>query len=167
MDLCWRTGKPTEKEEDCLSAYVPIEFFDVSPNVSVLSRVICRSVLIPGWEELVIDVKGSDQDLSALVDTGADANFIDTIVVEENQVFRNLIAPCEPINMTLVDGSAGPVITNTIIASIEFDGDIYHDEELLVAPTTTTDIVLGQKFLKKNRCCIDCAEGTVKCSPDS
>ena len=60
MDLCWRTGKPTEKEEeDCLSAYMEIEMFDVSPDVSVLSRIVRRSVLIPGWEELVIDVKVS------------------------------------------------------------------------------------------------------------
>ena len=168
MDLCWRTGKPTEKEEEeCLSAYVPIEFFDVSPDVSVLSRLVCRSVLILGWEELVIDVKVSDQDLSALVDTGANANFIDTTVVKENQVFRNLVAPCEPINMTLADGSAGIVITNTIITDIEYAGDTYHNEEFLVAPTTYTDVVLGQKFLKKDRCCIDCAEGTVKCSPES
>ena len=168
MGLCWRTGKPTEKEEkDRLLAYVPIEFFDMSPDVSVLSRVVCCSVLIQVWEELVIDIKASDQDLSALVDTGDNANFIETTVFEENQVFRNLVAPCEPINMTLTDRSAGPIITNTIITDIEYAGDTYHNEELLVAATTTTDVVLGQKFLKKNKCCIDCAKHTVKCSPNS
>ena len=30
--------------------------------------------------------------------------------------------------------------------------------------TTLTEIVLGQKFLKKNRCCIDCGNGTVTCA---
>ena len=165
--MCWRTGKPIKKEEDCLSAYVQSKFCDVSPDVSVLSRVVCRSVLILGWEELVIDVNVSAQNLSALVDTGVDANFIDTTVVEENTVFRNLVAPCEPINMTLADGSAGPVITNTIITDIEYAGDTYHNEELIVAPTTTTDVVLGQKFLKKNCCCINSTNGDVTCSPDS
>ena len=99
------------------------------------------------------------------MDTGADANFIDTTAVEENQVFRNLVAPCEPINMTMAEPSASPVITNTIIADIEYPGDTYHNEELLVAPTTTTDIVLSQKFLKKNQCCIECSTGTVTCQP--
>ena len=144
-----------------------MKVFDVSRDVSVLSRVVCRSVLIPEWEDLVIDVKLSDQDLSALVDTGVDANFNDKTIVEENQVFRNLVAPCEPMNMTLADGYAGPVITNTIITDIKYVRDTYFNEELLDAPTTTTDVVLGQKFFKKNRCCIDCANNAVPCSPDS
>ena len=162
MDLCWRTEGSTERKEDCLSAYVPWEFFTVaaSPAVvsSVVSRVVFRSVLVPGWEELVIDVKVSDQDLPALVDTGADPNFIDDAVANGNPVFRNLVVPLpSPIEMTLADNTAGPVIIHAFYADLELDGQTYPDEEFLLAPTTSTDIVLGQKFLKKARCCIDCS----------
>ena len=145
--------------------FVPIKFFEILPDVSVLSRVVYRSVLVPGWEELIVPVTVSDLPLPALVDTGADANFIDTEIVNESEILSSLVVPCKPINMTLPDGSAGPVITNICTADLAFDGNTYTNEEFLVAPTTTTDVVLGQKFLKKNQCCIECSTGTITCQP--
>ena len=148
---------------------MPINFYDILPSASdvsaVVSRVVCRSVLVPGWEELVIHVKVSDQSSPALVDTGADANFIDDTVANEKDCFRCLVALLpSPINMTLADGSAGPVITHHIVMDMTMDGITYPAEEFLLAPTTTTEIVLGQKFLQRNHCCIDCGNGTVTCA---
>ena len=171
MDQCWRPGWTSEKKEEkeVVSAFVPVEFFEVAASravvSAVLSRVVCRSVLVPGWEELVINVKVSDQFSPTLVDTGADANFIDDAVANEKLCFRNLVAPLPvPINMTLADGSAGPVIYDHIVMDLHYDGKPYPAEEFLLAPMTTAEIVLGQKFLKKARCCIDCGNGTVSCA---
>lgn len=122
-----------------------------------------------GNKNLTIPVKihrgNEDIKVSALVDSGAEGEFIHHKVIEKYQIPARRLA--KPIKIQNVDGSPNKAgnITHDATCTVDIDGQ-QSRERFLVTDTGKTDAILGLPWLQRQNPTIDWQKGTVQLSDD-
>ena len=120
----------------------PVVFTQGNESFSIPVKIICES---------------EDIEATALVDSGAEGQFINHRIVEEHDLPT---IPLEtPIKVHNVDGTKNQAgnITEKAECEIEIDGHP-QKEELLVTNTGKADIILGLPWLKQENPTINLRE---------